>query len=46
LNSASTDEDSFCEEEKPLQKKVLPLNELLCYLTNGAPEFLDCKNDV
>jgi hypothetical protein len=42
MRGATTGKEIFCEVERLLQKYELPLNELLCLVTDGAPGLSGC----
>jgi hypothetical protein len=46
MHGTTTGEDIFCEVQTLLQKYELPLNELLCLVTDGVPELSGCNNVV
>jgi hypothetical protein len=46
VHRTSTAEDIFCDAQRLLHKYELPLNELLCLVTDGAPAVSGCKNGV
>jgi hypothetical protein len=46
MHGTTTGEDIFCEAEGLLQEYELPLNELLCLVTDGAPILFGCKYGV
>jgi hypothetical protein len=46
MHGNTTGEDIFSDVERQLQQYELPLNEILCLVTEGTPALSGCKNGV